>query len=130
MSTRPELRPVRLAPGTPGTPVTGVIGGRTCAGLVQPYEPENTLTHHTFPVRITETGQGRLLTARDVTVVDAPGDAGRRRQRSRRGPAHPVWAPHPGRRGVRRGAPRSVVRGVPADPRSPRCPRHLSLIHI
>jgi len=49
MSTRLELRPVRLAPGTPGTPVTGVIGGRTCAGLVQPYEPENTLTHHTFP---------------------------------------------------------------------------------
>jgi hypothetical protein len=65
MSTRPSPGPVRL---TPGTPVTVVSDGRTHAGVVQPYEPENTLTH-TFPVRFTETGQWRLLTARDVTVV-------------------------------------------------------------
>ncbi len=65
MSTRPSPGPVRLAPGTP---VTVVSDGRTRAGVVQPYEPENTLTH-TFPVRFTETGQWRLLTARDVTVT-------------------------------------------------------------
>ena len=65
MSTRPSPGPVRL---TPGTPVTVVSDGRTHAGVVQPYEPENTLTH-TFPVRFTETGQWRLLIARDVTVV-------------------------------------------------------------
>jgi len=65
MSTRPSPGPVRLAPGTP---VTVVSDGPTRAGVVQPYEPENTLAH-TFPVRFTETGQWRLLTARDVTVV-------------------------------------------------------------
>ena len=63
MSTRP-------GPGlAPGTRVTVVIDGRVCAGVVQYYEPDLYLTHRTFPVRFTETGQWRLLTTRDVTVM-------------------------------------------------------------
>jgi hypothetical protein len=63
MSTRPE-------PGlTPGTRVTAVLDGRGCAGVVQHYEPDLHLTHRTFPVRFTETGQWRLLTTHDVSAV-------------------------------------------------------------
>jgi hypothetical protein len=63
----------RPGPGlVPGTRVTVVIDGRACAGVVQHYEPELHLTHRTFPVRFTETGQWRLLTARDVTEVQLP----------------------------------------------------------
>ncbi len=63
MSTRPE-------PGlTPGTRVTAVLDGRGCAGVVQHYEPDLHLTHRTFPVRFTKTGQWRLLTTHDVTAV-------------------------------------------------------------
>jgi len=64
MSTRPESG---LAPGTR---VTVVIDGRTCTGVVQHYEPDLHLTHGTFPVRFIATGQWRLLTAHDVTVVE------------------------------------------------------------
>jgi hypothetical protein len=60
----------RPGPGlAPGTRVTVVIDGRVCAGVVAHYAPDLHLTHRTFPVRFTETGQWRLLTARDVTVV-------------------------------------------------------------
>jgi hypothetical protein len=63
MSTRP-------GPGlAPGTRVTVVTDGRVCAGVVAHYAPDLHLTHRTFPVRFTETGQWQLLTARDVTVV-------------------------------------------------------------
>jgi len=60
----------RPGPGlAPGTRVTAVVDGRVCAGVVAYYEPDLHLTHRTFPVRFTETGRWRLLSARDVTVV-------------------------------------------------------------
>ena len=110
MSTRPGPGPVRLAPGTPGTPVTVVSDGRTRAGVVQPYEPENTLTH-TFPVRFTETGQWRQLTARDVTVVQPE-------ERPVTGPLAPTMLP----RHVARPSDRRPVAGRALLPQCSRRP--------
>ena len=45
--------------------------------MVQHYELDLHLTHRTFPVRFTETGQWQLLTARDVTVVQTHGRSAR-----------------------------------------------------
>ena len=85
MSTRPE-------PGlAPGTRVTVVIDGRVCAGVVQHYELDLHLTHRTFPVRFTETGQWRLVSARDVTVVQ-PDASARSRDPSRQKTHRPAAA--------------------------------------
>ena len=85
MSTRP-------GPGlAPGTRVTVMKDGHVCAGVVAHYEPDLHLTHRTFPVRFTQTGQWRLVSARDVTVVQ-PDASARSRDPSRRKPNRPATA--------------------------------------
>ena len=85
MSTRP-------GPGlAPGTRVTVVTDGRACAGVVAHYEPDLHLTHRTFPVRLDKSGQWRLLTVRDVTVVQ-PDASARSRDPSRQKTHRPAAA--------------------------------------
>ena len=68
-----------------------MMDGHVCAGVVAHYEPDLHLTHRTFPVRLDKSGQWRLLTVRDVTVVQ-PDASARSRDPSRQKTHRPAAA--------------------------------------
>lgn len=70
----PHTQPPSVVRLAPGTRVTTMIGGRRRTGVVQLYEPQHTRYERTFPVRLDDTGQWRLLRADEVTVVASEPD--------------------------------------------------------